>query len=60
VLLEIARGRIRKIASGEIRIRGTLKVGDFTLVEKEFELLRAPGEIRFEEDATASAWGERL
>jgi hypothetical protein len=55
VLLEIARGRIRKIASGEIRIRGTLKVGDFTLVEKEFELLGAPGEIRFEEDATASA-----
>jgi len=42
-LLEISEGAIRKIVSGELRVKGTLKIGDHTLVEKAFELVQLPG-----------------
>jgi hypothetical protein len=47
LLLEIAKGRIQRIRSGEVRIKGTLKVGDFTLMEKKFEPVRMPGALDF-------------
>lgn len=48
LVLEIEKGRIHKMRAGDVRIRGTLKVGDFTLVEKAFEPVRVPGEIRLD------------
>jgi hypothetical protein len=45
LLLEIETGAIRKIASGDARVKGTLKIGDVTLVEKAFERVRLPGEV---------------
>jgi hypothetical protein len=44
------------MSSGDVRIKGTVKVGDFTLVEKAFERVRIPGEIRFNQ-STAEAAG---
>jgi hypothetical protein len=48
LLLEIGRGTIQKMRAGDVRMKGTLKVGEFTLVEKAFEPLRLPAEIRFD------------
>jgi hypothetical protein len=56
LLLEIEKGTIHKMDSGDVRIKGTLKVGDFTLVEKAFERVPIPGEIRFDQ-STAEAAG---
>ena len=51
LLLEIEEGAIRKMTSGDVRIKGTLKVADFTLVEKAFERVRMPGEIQIDRPA---------
>ncbi|HKD12843.1 MAG TPA: hypothetical protein VKE50_12245 [Thermoanaerobaculia bacterium] len=48
LLLEIAGGAIRKMRTGEIQTRGTLKVGDFTLAEKALSPVRIPGEFPLE------------
>jgi hypothetical protein len=51
LLLEIREGAIRKMISGDIRIKGTFKVAEFTLVEKASERVQIPGEIRFDRPA---------
>jgi len=48
LLLEIGKGAIRKMSSGDVRIKGTVQVGGVTLVEKAFEPVRVPGEIHFD------------
>lgn len=55
LLLEIGMGAIRKMESGDVRIKGTLKVGDFTLLEKAFERVRIPGEIPFDNPTVEAA-----
>jgi hypothetical protein len=48
ILVEIAKGQMQRICSGEIRIKGTFKVGALTLVEKEWAPVPLPGTIRFD------------
>lgn len=55
LLLEIGEGAIRKMISGDVRIKGTFKVAEFTLVEKASERVRIPGEIRFDRPAAEAA-----
>ena len=55
LLLEIGGGAIRKIQSGEIQVKGTLKVGDFILAEKPFAPMRIPGELRLDRSAVANS-----
>ena len=55
VMLEIEKGAVRKVGSGDVRMKGTLKVGEFTLLEKAFEPVRLPGEIRFGETTAGPA-----
>lgn len=55
LLLEIEKGTICRIRTGDVQLKGTLKLGDFTLAEKALEPIRIPGEIRFAEPDPAAA-----
>jgi hypothetical protein len=55
LLLEIGEGAIRKMTSGDVRIKGTLKVAEFTLVEKASQRVRLAGEIRFDRSTVEAA-----
>jgi hypothetical protein len=55
LVLEIEKGAIRKIGSGDAQIKGTLKFGDCTLVEKASEPVRIPWEIQLDTTADQAA-----
>src|SRR5262249_20360310 len=46
LLLEIERGTLRKMTTGEIQLKGTFQLVDFALGERGLEPIRIPGEIR--------------
>jgi hypothetical protein len=45
MVLKIQDGKIKEILAGNIKIKGTVKFGDFVLLEKDFQPIPLPGSV---------------
>ena len=54
-VLRVAHGRIAQILAGTVKLKATLKFGEFVLLEKATPPIAVPGSLTLEERGTAAA-----